>query len=249
MSDLKNRITTAVEQAAEQGDAHGLFRKPLVGFASAADPLFDKIPEIVGAHHLKPADILPGVATVVSFFIPFTKEVINGNKGGQMVSREWGQAYLEANSLINDICVMLIDLVTEAGHQAAMVPATYGFDEKTLATGWSHRSAAFVAGLGRFGLNRMLIGPLGCGGRYGTVFISAELEPDERPVEEPCLYFKKEGGCQACLKACPTQALALDGFDGQKCYQLVLENSRKLDLGQLCDVCGKCVVAGPCAYH
>ena len=233
------------EVAANNGD--GFFREPLVGFARADDPLFGEILRRVGPHHLRPADILPEGRTVVSFFLPFTDKVVSGNRGPGPVSRDWGLSYLAANVLINRINGLVIDLVTAAGGTAASVPATHTFDEKTLQAGWSHRSAALVAGLGRFGLNRMLIGPSGAAGRYGTVFISPEIDPDPRPEDEPCLYFKS-GRCQACVRACPVEALTTESFDGHKCYAHVLENSEFLDLdGRLCDVCGKCVVAGPCA--
>lgn len=248
MSDLRSEIISVIENSVASADDRELFRQPLVGFASAADPLFAEIPRLVGDCHLKPADFLPQAATVVSFFIPFSKKIVEGNRGKGPVSREWGVAYLKTNALINRTCELVVETVVDAGALAATVPATSSFDEKTLKAAWSHRSAAFVAGLGRFGLNHMLIGPSGGAGRYGTVFISPELQPSERSTEETCLYFKNTS-CQVCLKVCPAEALAVDSFDNHKCYELVKANSEMLDLGQLCEVCGKCVVSGPCAYY
>ncbi len=243
MPDLRTEIIDHIKAAVASDEEAGLFRPPLVGFAAAADPWFGEIPRLVGAHHLRPRDILPEAETVVSFFVPFSARVVKSNQGDGPVSREWGLTYLAANALINRIGASLIGLVEAAGSRAASVPATHTFDEKTLEAGWSHRSAAWVAGLGRFGLNRMLIGPAGAAGRYGTVFISPKLAPDVRPEEERCMHLKS-GRCGACVRACPVGALTVDGYDRHRCYEHLLATSDRLNLnGRLADVCGKCVVA------
>jgi Uncharacterized Fe-S protein len=249
MSDqLRLEISALIHETVAAVEPEGLIRRPRVGFASAEDPLFDEIPQHVGVHHLHPRDILPEVATVVAFFLPFTQAVVKSNRGSGPVSPDWGRAYLRANELINGLSQALIELAIRQGGRAAAVPATHTFDEKTLKAGWSHRSAAYVAGLGRFGLNRMLIGPNGCCGRFGSVFISQRLAPDPLQREDYCLFLKN-GKCQACFKACPAQALTPETFDGQKCYAWLLDNSTFLNLdGRLVDVCGKCAVAGPCAF-
>ncbi len=43
------------------------------------------------------------------------------------------------------------------------------FIVKTMACAWSHKSAAAIAGLGSFGLHRMLITDAGCAGRCGSL--------------------------------------------------------------------------------
>lgn len=247
MTDWKQKIESFVVEAAEKADDQGLLRRPRVGFSSPDDPLFDEIIRRVGPHHLHPRDILPEVRTVTSFFIPFSKTVVEANRKEKPVARLWGQTYLKVNALINHISESLAAMVRAEGGQAALVPATYGFDPLTLKADWSHRSAALVAGLGRFGLNRMLIGPDGGAGRYGTVFISEFIEPGPKQEQDYCLYLKN-GSCRVCLEACPVGALTVDGFDGLKCYARCKSNSEALNFdGGRCDVCGKCVTAGPCA--
>jgi len=201
--------------------------------------------EIVGPEHVHPTNILPEAKTVVAFFIPFAKKVVLSNRKSSAVAAEWARAYLEANKLIGRVSEQVIHMLSAEGVKAETIKATHTYDEKTLTTAWSHRSSAFIAGLGRFGVNRMLITPVGCAGRYGSVIISEEITPDQRPTEEFCTHLKN-GKCLFCVRNCPTKALTVDGFDKHKCHRHLLEVGERLtDLG-LCDVCGKCVV-GPCA--
>lgn len=248
MNGLRKKINDLIVETVAAENDGGFFRPPRIGIAEANDTLFDQIPFLVGPHHAHPRDILPQAASVISFFLPFSKMVVKSNQGTGPVSPQWGWSYLRANDLINQISQSVVELAIDQGGLAALVPATHTFDVKTLKAGWSHRSAALVAGLGRFGINRMLIGPNGGAGRFGTVFISQPLEPDQRQRNDYCLYLKN-GKCRACLKVCPAGALRHDAFDGHKCYDWLLTSSKHLDLnGRLADVCGKCVVAGPCAY-
>lgn len=247
-SGLASTVEAFISQSVAGSKERAYFRKPLVGFSSADDPLYGHIIKTVGPHHWRPQQFLPKVKTVISFFIPFQKELVRLNKGTGPVSDSWGLAYLAANALINSINDNLVELLIGLGADSSSVPATHTFDAQTLKAAWSHRSAAFVSGLGRFGLNRMLITRLGCAGRYGTVFTEADLPASQRSDAEYCLYYKN-GGCRACLEACPAVSLRADDFDRHKCYARLLSNSEYLNLGgQVADVCGKCVVAGPCAF-
>jgi epoxyqueuosine reductase QueG len=245
---LADTIISFIKDNAAKAEEHKLFRTPLVGFSSASDQLYANIGEIVGPHHLRPQDFLPNVKTVVSFFIPFQKETVKANRLEGPVSELWAESYLAANKLINYLSQSLCDYLKAQGLDSASVPATHNYDPITLKSGWSHRSAAFVAGLGRFGLNRMLITKLGCAGRCGTVFISSELPAGERTEEELCLYFKSKS-CRACLKACPASTLTTKGFDRFKCNDQIQANAVYLSQkGLSADCCGKCATAGPCAF-
>lgn len=242
---LREELIGLISKGVLESEKEELFREPLVGFSSANDPLFIQLKEIVGPEHLYPQDILPEAKTVVSFFIPFSEKVVSSNRKSDSVSQEWAESYLEANILINEISQKIIKYLEGQGILAATVKATHTFDEKTLKSGWSHRSAAYIAGLGRFGVNRMLITPVGCAGRYGSVVISQEVTPDTRPEEELCTYYKN-GTCLVCISNCPTKALGVNELDKHKCYAHLLEITKEFTPMGFCDVCGKCVM-GPCA--
>lgn len=244
--NIKEEIISFIENAVLESKSKELFRKPIVGFSSANNPLYEELKEIVGAEHLHPKDILPNAKTVVSFFVPFSESVVNSNRKGQSVSREWGISYVETNSLINRISVNLVDYLDGKNINSATIKATHNYNEKTLKSAWSHRSAAVIANMGRFGLNRMVITSEGCAGRFGTVIISEEVPINNEEAMEYCIYNKNEG-CLKCIKSCPQNALNINGFDRFKCHDQLLKNAGEFsDIG-LCDVCGKCVVSCPFA--
>ncbi|MGM0688903.1 MAG: epoxyqueuosine reductase, partial [Bacillota bacterium] len=149
--------------------------------------------------------------------------------------------------LIGAINERLQQELVKEGHKAVFVPATHNFDQETLLSDWSHRSAACIAGLGTFGLNHMLITESGCCGRIGSLVTSLELEPTRRYDSDLCLY-RADGSCGRCLNKCVNDALKENYLDKNKCYEMCLENADRLsDLESIADVCGKCLVDVPCS--
>jgi len=246
---LQDEIIGFINLKTSQADDQGYYRRPLVGFSSAADPLYSRLKQVVGPHHWQPEDVLPEVRSLVSFFLPFSKKVVEANRREpEDPAREWVDSYAHANNLIDEISRDLATELESKGIKAAMVNSTNNYNAVTLKAPWSHRSAAFVAGLGRFGLNRMLITTVGAAGRYGTVFLTEELQPSPRSEDEFCFFFKN-GSCRYCLTHCPPKALGNgpDEFNRQVCNNKLLNitpYSRSLNWDL--DVCGKCGV-GPCA--
>lgn len=79
----------------------------------------------------------------------------------------------------------------------------------------SLKHAAELAGLGRIGKNTLLVND-----RYGNmiwlgaVVTDAPLEPDPVATYEVC-----PDACEACLRACPAQALGSPAMDQAACWQ------------------------------
>jgi epoxyqueuosine reductase len=60
-----------------EGDNPPIWEAPVVGVAAASDPLFKtlKQPGVVGSIHVDPDNWLQGARSVVSFFLPFSRQV------------------------------------------------------------------------------------------------------------------------------------------------------------------------------
>lgn len=223
------------------------WQEPLIAYARAADPLFLDLKALVSPTHALPFDFLKTAKTVITYFIPFRDQVVESNKKGRYSSATWAISYLETNRLIAALNQHLQSLLAEQGYEAAHVPATHNFDQKTLQSDWSHRSAAYIAGLGTFGVNQMLITEAGCCGRIGSLITNLELEATLRPTTDYCL-LKTDGSCGRCVKKCVNRALSTVKLDKQLCYKMCLTNAGRLsDLESIADVCGKCLVGVPCS--
>ncbi|WP_163338391.1 epoxyqueuosine reductase [Desulfopila sp. IMCC35008] len=221
---------------------------PVVGFASAADPLFEELKNVVVSTHTLPRDLLPDAQTVISFFLPFSKSIAATNIRGKMSSPEWATCYVETNELIKQLGYHLHEVLEKAGEKLVAIPATHNWIEDKLVSNWSHRHVAFIAGLGRFGLNNMLITEKGCSGRIGSLITTGAIPADKRPEIEACLY-KYEKSCKKCVQKCVNEALFKDSFDRFKCYAQLLENVEEYKNVGYADVCGKCLVAVPCTHN
>ena len=247
--DLTGFIPDFIRREVAQTDGVTAYRTPLVGFASAADPRFRDLQRIVEPTHFLPEDMLPGARTVVSFFLPFAAWVVEANAVDRhRVAREWPVAYLETNALIERIAGRLIETLAERGVRAATAPATHNYDPESLICRWSHKSVAVIAGLGSFGLHRMVITDAGCAGRFGSVVTDADISFTPPPVVERCLYFH-DRSCWECISRCPVAALTMDGaIDKQRCNHRLLGLAKGFGGEEVADACGKCAI-GPCSLE
>jgi len=248
---MKNQIIEEVRNFVAQYQQNNTpitgWEAPLVGFAAADDPLFVELKRVVIDSHALPKDLLPEAKTVIAFFLPFTKATAHSNIKEELSSPQWAACYIETNELIRQLSDHLKEYMSKRGEKAVTVPATHNWIEDKLISNWSHRHIGYIAGLGRFGLNNMLITEQGCSGRIGSLVISARIEPDLRSDIEACLY-KYDGSCKQCIRRCVNDALGEDGFDRFKCFaQLLLNVEEYKNLGYA-DVCGKCLAATPCTH-
>ena len=229
----------------------GWWQTPLL-VTAPVDSRFDQLPQIAADDHVLPKDLLPGAQSVIVFYIPFKKELVKENRKGDRPCRNWGLAYVQTNDLIGRLIQALGDLLTERGFKSGLTPATHNFDEVKLMARWSHKHLAHLAGLGRFGVHHMMITPVGCAGRLGSLVSEAGL--GDHPLietQEACL-LKAGKECGQCVKACPVEALSEDGFKRRLCWDRLTENRRTLDyladLPESTHVCGKCAALMPCSF-
>ncbi len=249
---LKDKIEKIIKQYiadySEIKNVQTKWEEPLIAYADANDEMFYKLKDVVSPSHALPKDSLMEAQTVVAYFIPFHESIIKSNIAGRECSKEWAWAYLETNRLIGDLNMHIKDELGKSGYKAVITPATHNFDEEKLISDWSHRHVAYIAGLGTFGLNNMLITEKGCCGRFGSFITNGKIEPTKRIYKENCLY-KYKNICKKCAERCVNDALKTEGFDRFKCYEMCLFNDKlHSDIDGFTDACGKCLVNVPCSH-
>ncbi len=244
---IEDLICDYIKNYEQRDDIKTEWKEAVVKFADADDGLFLQLKDVVRPTHALPADFLKEARTVICFFIPFAEWVAESNIEGKYSSREWARAYVETNALIDELNQYIKKELEKMNYNAGLIPATHNFDEESLKSDWSHRHAAYIAGIGTFGINNMLITEKGCCGRVGSIITNLEIEASKRSEKENCLN-KAGGSCSVCAERCVNNSLSADSFDRHKCYSLLLENDRLHSEMGLTDACGKCCVDLPCSF-
>ena len=252
--ELAKVIDEAISTFEDENGIKNFWEPPLLAALSASHPLVPGLKQSVSPSHLLPDELLPGAKSVVVFFIPLANRIIDSNLAGEAASEEWALSYVLTNSLLGFISDEMEKVLAGHGFQAAKIAATHNFDKATLMSRWSHRHLAWIAGLGSFCLNNMLITSKGCCGRFGSLVTDADcgalgIKAASGPQNERCLN-KSHGSCGLCQKKCPVGAYGDDGkFDRHKCYEACLKNAEIHKTIGPADVCGKCLVGLPCSKN
>jgi len=173
---------------------------PLTGFAPAGrweETLFE--PRVPDA--FRPRSIVPETKTVIVIGLPVFLPVLESAP-----SIWYLEHYRTINSLLDQAAYRIAALLTAEGSPSVPLPRDgYGsvsiLKECPVAF-FSHRHAAFFAGLGNFGNNNMLLTPAyGPRVRFTSILTAAEIVPD--PIMEEALCTR----CGRCADACPVHAL------------------------------------------
>lgn len=222
------------------GGSLTIFDEPILGLGSATDPLFAgfKREGVIGPQFLAPREWLPGAETVLSIFYPFSRQVKNSNNGKEgHASVEWSIGRVEGQAFILHCAESFSKALAVNGIENC-VPAADGrfaADTKNYSSNWSERHAAFVCGLGTFGLSRGLITRKGTAGRFSSLILKVKMTPDERPYSDIYEYCIR---CGECARRCPGNAIPKNSpKDHSLCSPVVAESKILLAPRYGCGLC------------
>jgi len=253
MSTIESFVDKAEGNSIPECGGMRIYDSPLVGFASAQDPLYAdlKRDEVIGPHHRIPQDWVEGARTVIAYFLPFTRKVVKSNYTVGMSSIEWYLARHHGELFNEALRDHLAETLRSKGHEAVAPARSEAFEMQFTSSNWSERHSAYVAGLGTFCLSYALITEKGCAGRYGTVVTDLEIEPTPRTLglRDNCLHDEK-GTCGLCIERCPAGAITPEKKDHKKCLDFLLnkvvpEHGPKFNV--FVGGCGMCQTKVPCS--
>jgi epoxyqueuosine reductase len=177
----------------------------LVGFAPAErwdDPLFEPwVPE-----QFRPGAIFPGTNTVIVIGIPVSLPVLETSP-----SIFYHELYKTVNTMLDLSSYRISIMLNRHGYPSIAVPRDgYGsinvIKENPVAF-FSHRHAAFLAGLGNFGVNNMILTPgYGPRVRFTSIFTHAKIKGGEIMHTPLCIH------CNRCVTICPVNALQEEDY-------------------------------------
>jgi epoxyqueuosine reductase QueG len=233
------------------------FDMPLIGLAAADDPLWQQYKQVIGEFHRTPTEILTGAATVISWVLPISRPTRESNRRETVnPSLQWAQTRSFGDRFNIQLRRHVVAWLEERGYRAVAPQLDPAWQELSdtpvgIASTWSERHAAYVAGLGTFSLNDALITPRGIAHRLGSVITDLRLAGTvtERPgFRDYCLYYL-DGSCGACITRCPVKALSFDGHNKGICRTYVYQTLNDL-LAEQYHVpitgCGLCQTKVPC---
>jgi epoxyqueuosine reductase QueG len=247
-NEIIETINSSVIEYERNNKINKLWKEPIIEFISAGNISLLSLKELVCSDHFMPYDILPDAKSIISYFIPFQEYIVKSNIKGPMASTEWAVANIKTDNLIRIINENIEILMRKHKHKAGRISVIHSFDTKKLVTTWSHMHIAYLAGMGTFGINNMLITKSGCCGRFGSILINYKFD-EYKPIgeiKEKCLH-KLYGVCGVCQSNCVVRCFENNSFDREKCYEQCLKNREHHKKYGHADVCGKCQVNLPCS--
>lgn len=241
--------------------------EPLVGFSGGDDPLYQRLKEDIGSFFWTPKEIFaatfpdvqaaPGELTVISWILPQTERTRRDNeKEKAFPAKRWAHSRKYGEDFNVKLRTHIVDVLRAAGY-AAVAPTASSLwkveksDRYSYASSWSERHAAYVSGLGTFGLCDGLITPRGKAMRCGSVVARIAVPPSERPYKNHHAYclFYFDGSCGKCIKRCPADAITREGHDKEKCKRYLHDVMTPYSLSRFgldTHPCGLCQTGVPC---
>ena len=255
------------ENTLSNGTGEKAWQEPLIGYARATDPLFEKYCADLAPFYWSPqqafAMAFPEQAisakelSVISWVLPQTAATCaDQRQENKLPAERWARSRDFGEKFNCALRLHLTKELTAAGYPAVAPERlpTFAYQQSErfgIASNWSERHTAHIAGLGTFGLSDGLITPQGKAVRIGSVIARIELpqtEADYSGYQDWCLWFAR-GSCGVCIKRCPAGAISEAGHDKGKCFAYIREVTAphaQKSYGTEATPCGLCQVRIPC---
>ena len=245
--DVREMLVETIERYLDRfcrdNELDPVWGEPIVGFGDARSPRFQELRTVVHPEHYLPEDILPGATTVVSYYLPFTKDVARSNISGDLASPEFAYPVALTNSIAMELADEVATAIRAYDYEAEVPDGSR--IEGDIVSRWSQRHVAHICGMGTWGINNMLITSSGSCGRFFSVVTNLDVEPDPVPEVERCSY-RRDGSCGVCMQKCRVHAITPGGFDRWACDRN--GDAARARYGGL-NVCSKCIVGMPCSFR
>lgn len=242
---------------------------PQVAVARGDDPLFVTHKELIGDFFWTPLEafslafpersVPAGELRVISYVLPQTAATRADQQQATIYpSERWARSRFYGEDFNCELRLHLAEQMTQAGFAAIAPERLPGFAYREsrrfgLASNWSERHAAFIAGHGTFGLCDALITRWGKAVRLGSVVAHIDLPGSERSYGEDlhawCLWYAR-GTCGACARRCPAEAINTSvGHNKPACFRYIRETTTPYatrTYGTGATPCGLCQAKIPC---
>ena len=251
----------------KNGTGEPAWEKPLVAYARGDDPLFERLKADIGSFYWTPVEAFglaypglecsPSALSVICYVLPQTEATrLDQRAAIEVPAERWARSRFHGEEFNCALRLHLAEQLTQAGYPAVAPERLPGFDYRQseqfgLASNWSERHTAWVAGLGTFGLSDGLITKVGKAVRFGSVVVNMDLEATPRPYaghQDWCLWYA-QGTCGVCMQRCPAEAITESGHDKPQCFDYIRNVTTPYvrdNYGTGATPCGLCQVKIPC---
>jgi epoxyqueuosine reductase QueG len=230
--DGEGTLRIVKDVARQLGIVHVSVADPM---AWDSDPIVSKTIE----KEFRPLSIMPCARSVIVLGIPIQETILD-----TAPSIWYNHLYNTVNGMLDQAAERIVLELGILGHEAVYIPRDGYFGIKGLLerpeSFFSHRHSAYLAGMGTFGWNSMLITPdHGPRMRFVSVITDATITPSAPMKEQQCI------GCGLCVKGCPAKALTLADYPESKTdKEACTLNSEQLAKKGI-SPCGLCIAACP----
>ncbi|MBC8452695.1 MAG: epoxyqueuosine reductase [Spirochaetes bacterium] len=273
-SEIKDTLESILEKEnchlLNDNNAELIWHKPFIRIASAKDPLFAQLKELIGDFHWTPNEILQKrypestAQSVIVWCLPASESArISNSKEILYPSIEWAYTRTFGEHINNKLRIGMEQFLLSRGfdsiapqlHEENVVERRPGAG---LSCMWSERHTAFIAGAGTFGISGGLITEKGIAHRLGSVVTAALLKPDIRPYgEDPFAWCLKsaKGSCGVCIERCPIGSIGETHLERDKdlCANHgygTIKGYGQMNFGWEGDYgCGLCQTGVPCEFQ